>query len=294
MKVNLKNNNVFLVIAVILGGLLVVGGTYAAFSTLADVNNGNYSGYVECFDIIYNDINDGTDTADITGTLFPSSNYVGGLSGNVSVSISDSCNVTGTGTLYIHVNNESSSKYAEGIFAHCEDPDTLETMTEYNEDESGCTGAGGIWVNKYPALKYAVYSSNNTLINSGYLGHIDNYGDVDGDGIINTSDKTVIEEMIQGNYSNVDSSFAADINFDGVIDSKDVQEIDKYVLGNDSLFDDYIDATGLNIPIYMNFPVTSSEQKFTIYLWLDGNITDNNFASLPFSGYMTTKVVQDN
>jgi len=53
----------------------------------------------------------------------------------------------------------------------------------------------------------------------------------------------------------------------------------------------YINKTG-KIDIYNDFPVTKNNVNYYIYIWLDGNVSDNSYAGLSFNGNISSKVVQ--
>lgn len=167
---NSKKRKILIIVLIIFLGLLILGGTYAFLSYALSVENGNYSGKVECFKINYSTLNeDGTEK--ITGTLFPSINASNGLSGMVSLGIDESCNVNATGSLYMHVSEGTSVTLLQTVREHCENSLTLETIDEY-DNSSDCTDANGIWVTNGTALKYAVYnnnSANGNPLDSGYI-----------------------------------------------------------------------------------------------------------------------------
>ena len=52
--------------------------------------------------------------------------------------------------------------------------------------------------------------------------------------------------------------------------------------------------TSYNIILYTDFNVTSVSQTYYIYIWLDGNLSDDTYANLPFGANISTSVVQDN
>ena len=166
-----KNRGIFLVLVIFLVGLLVIGGTYAFFIYDVDVKNGNYISKTECFLINYSILND-DGTQKITGTLFPTIDSSGGLNGKVSLNVDNSCNISGTGSLYMHINNGTSTTLVQTVGAHCENATTLETLNQYKGSSSNCTSNNGKWVTNGTALKYAVYDSNNTSgapLNTGYI-----------------------------------------------------------------------------------------------------------------------------
>ena len=173
MEMNVeKNKKKYILIGIIVGCILLVGGTYALLSSDLIVNNGNVNGIVDCFQIDYNISNDGSNTnTGITGVLFPTKSVKGGLSGKVAININASCDVGGTGTLYLNVGSGTSTTLVQTVAAHCEKSDTLETLDSYTTS-GACTSNGGRWVSNGTALKYAVYPSSDitgAALTKGYI-----------------------------------------------------------------------------------------------------------------------------
>ena len=156
-----------LILIIVVSAVLITGGTFAAM--YLSITNGNYAYKTTCFDIFYDA------GKDITGDLFPSSMPLGGLTGSVTIGVDESCNVSAKGNLYLTTesNNEGNTKLTEIVEAHCEEKNTLRTLTSYNS-ESACTAnSNAIWVKDGSALKYAVYDENNTsILSSGYVNKI--------------------------------------------------------------------------------------------------------------------------
>jgi len=167
---NIRTNNVFWLLVIMLLGVLVAGGTYAYLVLAPSVTNGNYSGVTECFQINYS-INNDNGTQDISGTLFPSAVPSKGLFGKVSINVNQNCSVTGTGTLKLRINSGTSSNLLKTVAGHCEKSATLETLDDYNSS-SDCTSAGGVWVTSGTGLKYAVYTNNSATGNPVSKGYI--------------------------------------------------------------------------------------------------------------------------
>ena len=164
------NKSVLMAVFVILFGLSVAGGTYAYLTLSLNVVDGVYNVGSHCFLIDYG-IDNGDGTQNIEGTMFPSSGPAGGLDGKVSLKISDSCNLVGNGTVKLHINSETSNKFTTVGAAHCENPNTLETMHDYTTSGS-CTSNSGSWTSTSTPLKYAVYTTNDTTgtpIAKGYI-----------------------------------------------------------------------------------------------------------------------------
>lgn len=280
-KLNNKNKKI-LIFGIILGVVLIAGGTYAFLTLALNVQNGNVNGKLECFQInynacnlwdvngdgvidtndsaalndyvvgtvnenyIYRDINgdgainnldvtlfsdclNGTQTnnnvGDLRGTLFPSTEITGGLFGSLAMGVNSACNITGTGTIYLHVGTESSVTLLRKTDGHCENPTTLETLTSYTSSNE-CLTDGNKWVTDGSALKYAVY--DNAM----------------GTGV----------PLSVG-----------------------------YITGGD---------IGEDISLYTGFDVNSTNNRYYMFIWLDGNLTNEDYEDLPFSGYIHASVVQ--
>lgn len=280
-KLNNKNKKI-LIFGIILGVVLIAGGTYAFLTMALNVQNGNVNGKLECFQINYNacnlwdvngdgviDTNDsaalndyfngtvnenyiyrdlngdgainnldatlfsdclnGTQTnnsvGDLRGTLFPSIEITGGLFGSLAMGVNSACNITGIGTIYLHVGTESSVTLLRKTDGHCENPTTLETLTSYTSSNE-CLTDGNKWVTDGSALKYAVY--DNAM----------------GTGV----------PLSVG-----------------------------YITGGD---------IGEDISLYTGFDVNSTNNRYYMFIWLDGNLTNEDYEDLPFSGYIHASVVQ--
>ena len=277
-KLNNKNKKI-LIFGIILGAILIAGGTYAFLTMALNVQNGNVNGKLECFQIDYNAcnlwdvngdgvINDDDDTAfheyvlgtinenytfhdmngdgkvdtkdrgqfracllnklnkgDLGGTLFPSTEITGGLFGSLAMGVNSACNITGTGTIYLHVGTESSVTLLRKTDGHCENPTTLETLTSYTSSNE-CLTDGNKWVTDGSALKYAVYDNAT------------------GTGV----------PLSVG-----------------------------YITGGD---------IGEDISLYTGFDVNSTNNRYYMFIWLDGNLTNEDYEDLPFSGYIHASVVQ--
>ena len=153
------NKNTILLVIILLLGLIIAGGTFAWLTATLNVTRGTYNVASTCFMVDYTD-----NTQTLSGTLFPSVGPNKGLSGSVSMKINSSCLVLGKGTLYLHVNDGTSTKFGAVVDAHCENPSTYITIPDY-ATSSTCTTNGGVWVTNGTALKYAIYD-NNTFTGS--------------------------------------------------------------------------------------------------------------------------------
>jgi len=222
---DMRKKNIILSIVVIMLGIMVAGGTFAYLTMSLTVKNGQYNGKVDCFSVDYS-INNDDNTQDIIGTLFPTVGPSKGLFGKVSINMNSICETTGTGSLYVEVNNATSTKFGEVVREHCENSLTLETMKDYS-NESDCVSNNGTWVSNGTALKYAVYNSSDITTNPLRVGYF----------------------------------------------------------GNNSI--------GSTLNLYDGFMVNDVQQNYYIYIWLDGYLSDNTYASLPFSGVVKAQVVQN-
>ena len=52
-----------------------------------------------------------------------------------------------------------------------------------------------------------------------------------------------------------------------------------------------ITSTG-DMDIYSNFSISKTAKNYYIYIWLDGSIADNDYADIPFSGYIHASASQ--
>ena len=155
MKNKINKKSIIIIGLVLIFIIFIVAGTYAYLYVQASINNNTYQGTSTCFLVDYGN------TQAISGTMFPSAGPSKGLSGSVTLKINDSCSTTGTGTLYLHVNSGTSTKFGDTVDAHCENTLTYVTLPEY-KTSSDCTSHGGTW-RTGGALKFALYD-NNTFI----------------------------------------------------------------------------------------------------------------------------------
>lgn len=168
---NINKKSILIAIVIFMVGLLITGGTYAYLTVAMTVTNGNYVTNTHCFGVTYQN-----DDTSITGTLFPSGDAYGGISDWVSATADATCDLTGKGTLKIHVNS-ASNVLTGTVAAHCENEKTLETQSDYTT-QSTCTAVtGNKWVTDGTALKYAVFSGDD-LYSSGYIKSTDIGNDI--------------------------------------------------------------------------------------------------------------------
>ena len=149
-----KKKLIGLIIGIILFAALIVGATFAWLTYSINVTNGNYNVETSCFDINYEN------GADISGTLNMVAGPLNGRSTTISIGINEGCNVTAKGKIESVINSISSKLYATTT-APCENTDTLETLTNYNnqpncETNEGNTVLTRVWTTD-AALKYAIY-----------------------------------------------------------------------------------------------------------------------------------------
>ena len=254
---DIKKKNIVLSVVVMLIGLMVAGGTYAFLYVQANVTNTNYIGVSTCFLIDY-DIDNGDNTQNITGTLFPSLGPSDGLNGRVGLKINADCSVNGTGTLKIHINNGTSASLMQKATSHCEDKKTGEVLSTY-ANASTCSSAGGKW-RDYPAsycedkntlqrLKEYTTSASCTSHNGNWITN----GSPLKYAVYNTNDTNTNPIKV------------------GYITSSSI---------------------GSDVVIHDTIELTHSEQLFYIYIWLDGYLTDNSHADLAFDGYISASATQ--
>lgn len=217
------NKNVYLIIGIIVFVLLIIGGTYAYITLAVNVTNGSYVANTTCFTIDY-DITNDDGSSPITGTMFPSSSANGGLTGRVSLKVNNSCNVNGMGTLTLNVTSVNST-LIQTVAAHCENSQTLNTLTDYRTSSTCTAQTNGKWVTNGSALKYAVYNTNSVT----------------------------------------SSTIPLSVG--------------------------YVNKTG-SIKIYDNFEITDTLSTYHVYIWLDGNLSDNSYANLPFDGNVSASAIQ--
>lgn len=229
---NKSPKHTFLVIGIVLLIMITVGTTYAYLVHNANIRDGNIDTNTTCFIIDYDITNDtdstGSSDSDgktISGTLFPSQNHLGGLYGKIKINVNASCGgITGKGTLYLHINDATSSELLKPVPAHCENKE-LETLSD--KTTSAECNENNNWITNGTGIKYAV------------------------------------TEIIGDNIKNINA---------GYIKSNDI---------------------GTDIPIITNFNVDTNIRNYYVYVWMDGNITDNSYNNLPFSAYIHTSIIQD-
>lgn len=260
MNKDIKKKNIILSIVVLLIGLFVVGGTYAWLTATMEVTDGNYAISSDCFLIDYNIDNDDGNSQNITGTLFPSANASKGLNGRVGLKINNSCNVYGTGTIKLHVDSSVDSKLTTGISSYCESKKTLEKIDGINTKEA-CDNANGNWMGY----------SDSYCENPNTLERIKEYT-TQSDCESNSGSWISGGSPLKYAVYNINDTSQTPISV-GHITSSDI---------------------GHDVVLKENIIVTDSQEYYYIYIWLDGNMTDNTFANISFSGTIIANAIQNN
>lgn len=99
-----KKKYIIFVIAIVCFGLTLVGGTFAWLTFNANVVNAKYNTTTTCFTIDY------TNGNAISGVMYQSSTYKGGLTGSVTMKLNSSCSVqSAIGTIKLNVNSSTGS-----------------------------------------------------------------------------------------------------------------------------------------------------------------------------------------
>ena len=254
---DIKKKNILIVIAILFIGLVIIGGTYAYLTFAANVTNGTYNVSVHCFNIDYT-INNGDNTQDITGTLFPSSSPSSGLNGRVGLKLNASCSLPGTGTIKLHINNGTSTALTTPASSYCEDRSTLEPISGITT-ESACTTAGGRW----QGYGDSYCESNATLER---LTDYTDSSSCSSHGGTWTSGGSPLKYAVYDNGGATGTPLSK-----GKITSSDI--------GND-------------VTIYSGFTVNNTQRYYYIFIWLDGYLTDNTHTNLPFNGQINAEVIQ--
>ena len=256
---NIKNKKVLIILAIAVVGIGLIGGTYAYLVMTLNVSNGTYNNVAtHCFGVTYNAQNiDGS--TDITGTMFPSSNPLNGLTGRVGFTSDSSCSLTGLGTINLNIANGTSSALTTPASSYCESRATLEPLTEYTT-ESACTTAGGRWRGY----------GDDYCENPDTLERMEDYtsqSDCTSNGGNWTSGGSPLKYAV---YNSTEAN-ATPVSV-GRITSSDI---------------------GDTIVIYNDFAVTQTQAYYYIYIWLDGYLTDNDHTELPFSATISASVMQN-
>ena len=255
----MKNKSILLVVAILLIGLSLAGGTYAYLTMAASITNGNYNTQTTCFNIDYNISNEGSGQ-DITGTLFPSANASGGLSGRVGLKANASCALNGLGTLKLHINSTTSSSLMTSASSYCQDRKTLEPISGITTEEA-CTTAGGRW----RGYGDAYCESNSTL--ERLTTPTDSESCTSAGGTWKTGGSP-LKYAVYDNNAGTGTPLSK-----GYIESTDIN--------NDKV-------------IYDNFVIDTNQKYYYIFIWIDGYLVDNAINNLPFSGYINASAEQSN
>lgn len=249
--------NIILTILVIFVGLVTAGGTYAWLTNSVNVTNGVHNVGMHCFLIDYN-INNVSGGQDITGTLFPSENASGGLNGRVGLKTSSSCNVNGTGTLKLHVNAANNSLLTNSS-SYCESRKTMEPISGITT-KADCDAAGERWRGY----------GDSYCENPNTLARMTDYTDSSSCTSHSGTWKTGGSPLKYAVYNNSGAS-GTPLSV-GAIVSSDV--------GNDKVILD-------------NIAITSIQQYYYIYVWLDGYLIDDSVAEYTFNAYISASAIQN-
>lgn len=103
MKLNRINK--YMVLALILVMVLVIGGTYAWYA-VGTTDNSQYNGTSKCFTVNY------SHGSDISGVIDMSSTYTGGKSTTITISVPTSC-ADVNAKIYLHTNSSASSVFKQ-------------------------------------------------------------------------------------------------------------------------------------------------------------------------------------
>lgn len=103
MKLNRINK--YMVLALILVMVLVIGGTYAWYA-VGTTDNSQYNGTSKCFTVNY------SHGSDISGVIDMSSTYTGGKSTTITISVPTSCAAVNA-KIYLHTNSSASSVFKQ-------------------------------------------------------------------------------------------------------------------------------------------------------------------------------------
>lgn len=277
-KLNNKNKKI-LIFGIILGAILIAGGTYAFLTMALEVQNGNVNGKLECFQIDYNacnlwdvnqdgviDTNDGTALNDYAnGTV--NENYIyRDLNGDGEIDISDA-------NMFLRcVNNKLNQGDLTGtLFPSTEITGGLFGSLAMGVN-SACsiTGSGTIYLHVGTESSVTLlrrtdgHCENPTTLET--LPSYTSSSDCLTDGNKWVSDGSALKYAVYDNAAGTGVPLSAG-----------------YITGGD---------IGEDIPLYTGFDVSSTSTRYYMFIWLDGNLTNEDYEDLPFSGYIHASVVQ--
>lgn len=217
-----KKRYFFLVMAIIIFGSILTGGTYAFLTWNASVSGEGLVGESSVFNFDYSYMNDDETTSSISGLLMQTGYPRGGLNGKITMKASANNAAMANGFIYLTVESGTSSKLYSTVSAHCENPKTLETLPVYTSSTS-CSSSGNTWVTSGSALKYALYRVTDVT----HLDLVERYAYPVAVGHINKTGKITLRDI---------------------------------------------------------FVLSSKEQQYDLYIWLDGQLANSSYVSLKFSG----------
>lgn len=281
---SINKKNILIALVVIMVGLLIVGGTYAYLTVAMSVTNGNYVTNTHCFGVTYSG-----DTDSISGTLFPSRNASGGLSGGISATADATCGLNGRGTLYLHIDNSTSNQLLSTVFGHCEVENTLETLQEYDSSAECTNVSGAKWVTNGTALKYAVFSGSD-LYSSGYITASDKGTDkvIHEDFSVTTTTKTFDVYVWLDGYLSDDSYLDLPFNGSTKMVVMQTKSTDTTFTGDTPLLSGYLDQIKYSQMDFFYQRVEYIRSSGTQYI--DTGFTPNQDTSveLHFNGLVST------
>lgn len=261
MDMEMKRKIIGAVIGIMAFAALIVGATYAWFLSDINVTNANYVTRTGCFQIDYN-INNVDNSQDITGSLIPSASPANGLSGRVGLKINNNCQLAGTGTLKLHVNAspQTSTKLTTSAESYCQSRKTLEKINGITT-KSACEADNvkGRWMN---------YGDSYCESNATYE-RLTSYND--------SSSCTSNSGTWKQGGSPLKYAVYNNANATGTPLSKG------YITDTD---------IGDDVTLLSNISITSTQQYFYIFIWLDGYLTDSTYVDLPFNGAISASAVQ--
>lgn len=277
-KLNNKNKKI-LIFGIILGAILIAGGTYAFLTMALEVQNGNVNGKLECFQIDYNACN----LWDVNGD--------GVIDTNDGTALNDYANGT-VNENYIYrdlngdgeIDNSDANMFLRCVNNKLNQGDLTGTLFPSTEITGGLFGSLAMGVNSACSITgtgtiylHVGTESSVTLLrrtdghceNSTTLETLPNYtssSDCLTDGNKWVSDGSALKYAVYDNAAGTGVPLSAG-----------------YITGGD---------IGEDIPLYTGFDVSSTNTRYYMFIWLDGNLTNEDYEDLPFSGYIHASVVQ--
>ena len=277
-KLNNKNKKI-LIFGIILGVVLIAGGTYAFLTMALNVQNGNVNGKLECFQINYNACN----LWDVNGDGVIDTNDAAALSDYYNGTVVD-------GYVYRDLNGDGEIDSLDANqFVTCLNNernigDLTGTLFPSAEITGGLFGSLAMGVNS----ACSITGTGTIYLHVGTESSVTLLRRVDG----HCENPLTLETL--ASYTN--SSDCLNDENKWVSDGSAL----KYAIYNNSngtgdpLSAGYITGgdIGEDIPLYTGFDVNSTNNRYYMFIWLDGNLTNEDYEDLPFSGYIHANVVQ--